>query len=89
MKLETKNIDPSKLWRPSSVARRMGKNPAMVTYWMGNNMLDYVELADGSKLIPEESVVALENLQAKRDGREEVEINETFSLDDQEASEAK
>ena len=60
MELTPPMVDPKRLWRPTSVARRIGVDPSMITHWMHGGVLDYV-LIDGAKMIPEESVVALED----------------------------
>lgn len=84
MRLNTTSIDPATLYRPASVARRLGNNGSMVTYWMSNDQLDYVECADGTRLIPEDSIRALEALRASNGlpeiGLQEVEIDETTVL---------
>lgn len=61
MKLEPVSVDPNRLLRPTTVAKRMNVHPSMVTHWMNGDTLDYVEI-DGVKLIPEASVALLEAL---------------------------
>ena len=59
MKLSPPEVDPTRIFRPGTVARRFGVNASMVTHWMRDDQLDYV-LIDGQRLIPEESIVVLE-----------------------------
>ena len=86
MKLETISIDPSTLWRPAAVARRLSVDAAMVTHWMDNDELDFVETADGSRMVPEESVVAFQAVwkggRKRSSSTSEVAIEETTSLAD-------
>lgn len=59
MQLHPPEVDPTRLFRPGTVAKRFGVNASMVTHWMTRGELDYVDI-DGQKLIPEESIQVLE-----------------------------
>ena len=63
MQLHPPEVDPNRLFRPGTVARRFGVNASMVTHWMTRGELDYISI-DGQKLIPEESIAELERSRA-------------------------
>ena len=67
MKLNPNTIDPTRLLKPTSVARRLTVHASMVTHWLSGGSLDYVVI-DDVKFIPEESVAVLE---AMRSGKTE------------------
>jgi len=67
LKLTPNTIDPTRLLKPTSVARRLTVHASMVTHWLSDSSLDYVVI-DNVKFIPEESVAVLE---AMRSGKTE------------------
>jgi predicted site-specific integrase-resolvase len=68
LKLTPATIDPSRVMRPASVAAKLGVNPSMVTHWMQDGVLDYVEI-DGAKFIPEEVVAIHDSLRRMKQER--------------------
>ncbi len=65
MKLNPLSVDPTRLLKPTSVARQLNVDPSMVTHWMQGNTLDFVEV-DSVKFIPIESVAVLEALRKRK-----------------------
>lgn len=65
LKLTPSTIDPVRLMKPTSVADRLKVHASMVTHWMQDDHLDFVEI-DGVKFIPEESVAVLQALRQKK-----------------------
>lgn len=65
MKLNPPSVDPSRLLKPTSVAKHLGVHPSMVTHWMQGGALDFMEV-DGVKFIPSESVAVLDALRTRK-----------------------
>lgn len=65
MRLTPPSVNPSRLFKPTNVAKRLGVHPSMVTHWMQGGSLDYLEI-DETKFIPEESIAILEALREKK-----------------------
>ena len=66
MQLNPSTVDPRRLLKPMTVARKFNVHPSMVTHWMQGGTLDYV-IIDGTKFVPEESAAVLESMRANRE----------------------
>lgn len=65
MRLNPQNVDPTRLIKPTNVARMLGVHPSMVTHWMQGGTLDFLEV-DDVKFVSADSVAVLKAMRDKK-----------------------